>query len=141
MDPQYHTYFYDRLNEIWAATSERAASLNAGSAVGPDDIAYFTARDGIETVRGIVQEEGGPPLRPDAEFLIYFAFSELVVRPVATVRPDARDELVEDITQDIALITKVAQSQAGEEVSAHDVINAVGQIWGELRSSRWEVWD
>lgn len=143
MDPAFAAYFRERFPQ------EDRPGLVASSPFPPIDdrstrFASFMVRSAIDWARANVQNRGGVGLRADAELLLYLAFTELVARPVITVRDaTASSDLAEAIAADVALITNRAiDTRKGEGmVSAHDIVNATATLWPELRSAAWDIWD
>lgn len=80
-------------------------------------------------------------LRPDAEVLLYSLAYELVARPVLTVEPTAQQQLAEDVAADAVSIVRSTEVQAEDEVTSHEVVDALSRSWGELRVANWRFWD
>jgi len=144
MDPVFETYFRERFQQEGSPGLYISSPFPPPSADWPSQSAHFMVRSAIDRAWAAVQSRGGVGLRADAELLLYLAFTELVARPVITVRgPAVGNDLSESIAADVALIAERAMdARKGEvPVSAHDIVNATATLWSELRSSSWAIWD
>lgn len=143
MDPVYDEYFRNRfvqLNFGNASLSRPAFPPDAQQ----DAAIRLMVGGAINRTRESPRNRGGARLRGDAELLLYLAFSELVARPVITVRPPtAVDGLPAAIAADVAQIAGAASEQHTGEglVSAHDIVNVTARSWNVLRSAQWQLWD
>ncbi len=131
MDPRYEPYFRNRIQQI-----RREGSAGGALQSGLSSEQVF---DAVE--EGTGRHGTSPALRPDGELLLYLAFTELVARPVATVRGREVNlsDLLSAISSDAGLITD--RAVGGGPASAHDVINATARSWSRLRTAGWDLWD
>jgi hypothetical protein len=130
MNPAFESYFRERLDQL-GLTSSTPPQFPGGSL---DENAYLIARSAVERTRS----KAG--LRADGELLLFLAFAELVTRPVTAVRGPT-PELSEAVAEDMALITQRATRAQAGPASAHDIVNATAELWSNLRSAEWELWD
>jgi hypothetical protein len=147
MDSQFENYFSERANEVF----ERAvAGLGAGLASpearrvieGQDDEAQRVVRNVVDSA-STHAKESGHPLRGDAELLLYMSFRELVARPLTVVRGLSAADISDAIESDVSRIVRRASdlSAPQEAVSAHQIVNAVSQLWEELQTLTFGIWD
>lgn len=100
------------------------------------------ARGGIRNAIESAARGSERPLRDDAKALLALNFYNLVFLPLAgggQVDP-AIVEL--DMRQDISMLVRAASTAEtdNEEVSAHDVIDALSSNWSNLRVGRHRLW-
>lgn len=151
MDQRYEVYFQDRLQYVreWPFYPDPYSRPFRQMQVPTSrylENAHFLVRHGIEETRNNLQQQSGLRLRGDAELFLYFSFLELVVMPIFAVRFEDQElmaELETDVVGDMATISNRALANVGNDgqISMHSIVNAVSQLWSELRTARYQLWD
>lgn len=146
MDEEYRLY-YQRIYETLADFPD-AADLGARR---PRDYAQARrmVRDVVSEVSDSLDAGDLPDLREDAKLLLFLNAWQMIVRPILEVRGVDPEEIVVDLRQDLYLVVGQAASEVeadpdGEpldEITGHGVIDALSRLWGELRVTRWQVWE
>ncbi|MDE5488687.1 hypothetical protein [Elizabethkingia meningoseptica] len=94
------------------------------------------------------------PLRSDAKFFLVSTFDNMIVKPILqnylekkkletnNYYSDFESGLFEIIDYDIKLIlnNSLTKRQGEEKISAHQIIRSVDNLWGEMKSSKIEIW-
>ncbi|MGE8514423.1 MAG: hypothetical protein ACN6N7_17105 [Chryseobacterium culicis] len=94
------------------------------------------------------------PLRSDAKFFLVSTFDNMIVKPILqnyleknrlgtnNYYSDFESELFEIIDYDIKLIlnNSLNKRQGEEKISGHQIIRSVDNLWGEMKSSKIEIW-
>ncbi|MCT3641371.1 hypothetical protein CMT69_07885 [Elizabethkingia anophelis] len=93
------------------------------------------------------------PLRSDAKFFLVSTFDNMIVKPilqnyleknslVTNNYFDFESRLFEIIDSDIKLIlnNSLTKRKGEEKISGHQIIRSVDNLWGEMRSSKIEIW-
>lgn len=96
-------------------------------------------------------------LRPDAKYFLLVNYHLLIIRPLL-MRPQIsrhlnepqqrnlfpKNELADIIENDINLILNKANDSAKaankEEISGHNIVDTISTNWGNLRSTKFNVW-
>lgn len=79
-------------------------------------------------------------LREDAKYFILINFTEMIVKPLR--ERVERDRLMHDLSHDTKLLLETAalNSRNREEISGHDIVNALSKNWGELEVMKLDLW-
>ncbi|WP_343640719.1 hypothetical protein [Chryseobacterium sp.] len=94
------------------------------------------------------------PLRSDAKFFLVSTFDNMIIKPILqnyleknrlgtnNYYSDFESELFEIIDYDIKLIlnNSLNKRQGEEKISGHQIIRSVDNLWGEMKSSKIEIW-
>ena len=138
MDQAYEPYFTNRV----------ALVRGIGSKISPALVDWnieFNVQEMVSNALTSAQqmaESNGTVLRGDAQLLLLLAFQELVARPVTTVRADFTAGLPQAISADMQTITQSAVERNGNrEISAHAIVDATSQLWPQLHTAQFNVWD
>lgn len=139
MDDRFREYFSQRVREL--EDPERFGAVPALSERERHPVADEAARAALDAARTEASDTG-VELREDAQLVLLLLAYELVARPVSAARPQDSRGLAPDLTDDARLLVRRAAKEApGPEVSAHRVVNALSQVWDELRSGDYRLWD
>jgi hypothetical protein len=102
----------------------------------------YELRSSVDQVGEQAQANTGRRLRTDARYLLLINFSEMVIRPADRAQKVSSGELREATRDDILTVVRAAAERArAQEISGHDVINALTTVWGELKTMAYNVWD
>jgi len=138
MDRVYEDYFARRMDEI---TSFGPQLVFPQSPIDDRRIAE-AARISVRDANSTLQRSTNRRLRADAQLFAELTLTELILRPVAVVRPNALQEVGQDAALDLRDVTLQASLGSDEQaVSAHRMIDALSGMWSQLRTARWELWD
>lgn len=151
MNERYEVYFEDRLRYVreWPfypyPYSDPFRQMRVPMSEYLENT-HFLVRHGIEATRDHLEQQGGLRLRGDAELFLYLSFLELVVMPIFAVGLEDQvlmAELGTDVVSDMTMISNRAATNVGEDgqISMHSIVNAVSQLWSELRTARYQLWD
>jgi hypothetical protein len=97
----------------------------------------------IDTAISRAEERLGASLREDAKALLAVNFSDLVVLPLVAGGSDLQ-ELQRDVRTDIAMLVSEAtaeQDRGRSEITGHSIIDSLNRNWGNLRVSRFNLWE
>jgi hypothetical protein len=145
----------DRYRSYYARLFEAAADW-PGVLPAVDRPAYFDdARElhhAILDISHAVEQRSGISIREDAQLFVFLNSWQMLLRPILSVHPDQRDEVLDDVRVDIEhLLEEAARDTSGgtegidarppDQVSGHRVIMTLNRLWKELRLTRWEVWE
>ncbi|MFN7106773.1 MAG: hypothetical protein ACK4MY_00995 [Brevundimonas sp.] len=82
--------------------------------------------------------------RSDARYFLFSNLMDMVVRPVAAVRPQDRDSLFGYLEADIGKIREMSEDIAGlrgrDYVSATSVSMALGRLAPDLATTALQIW-
>jgi hypothetical protein len=139
MDPAYESYFANRIAQVRRIGP--TAILPFARTVRPTRTAFSMVSDAIPDAEAEARSSGSV-LRGDAQLLLVLAFQELVARPVDAVRPGSTGDLSASIRGDILTITQSAiRRNEGRDVSAHAIVDSTSELWSQLRTASWGLWD
>jgi hypothetical protein len=81
-------------------------------------------------------------LRPDARYFLLTAIDQMIVAPLQHPESGhiAEEVLIEDLTSDLQTILGRAADSSRDEISGHDVVNALASSWEKLRTTGREIW-
>ncbi|RZA01240.1 MAG: hypothetical protein EOP47_11400 [Sphingobacteriaceae bacterium] len=85
--------------------------------------------------------------RPDAAYFLLVNFHQMIVRPLLEVRTYTKfigneSELNQLINDDIKTIIQTAVNKAtpDNEITGHAVMEAINNLWRQLRTTKLEIW-
>lgn len=105
---------------------------------------YFTGI--MRQVILIYEMDNGLKLRPDAKLFLVTNFNQMVVKPLLIAREEkqlniSRESLANNIKNDLLAIIKYSVGIKKEsQVSGHEVMRAIDELWGNLESTKFEIW-
>lgn len=102
----------------------------------------------------IFEFENNFPLREDAKFFLLTTFDNMIIKPIVSYYLDESEdnepninfenfdkELFEIIDFDINLILRNSlRNKKEEKISGHEILKTVDNLWGEMKSSKVEIW-
>lgn len=99
------------------------------------------------------EHENKYPLRADAKFFLVSTFDNMIIKPLlkryieSTQNEnvsfyDFENEMFDIIDFDIILILRnsLKNRDGDSKISGHQIIKSVDMLWGEMRSSKFEIW-
>ena len=104
----------------------------------PSDVDWV--RGTINDLAAIFAKEKKVLLREDTKYFLLINFAQMVVDPLkGTI---ARDRLAHDLKHDTNLLLESAASMRKDknEISGHDVIDALSKNWAELEVMKFDLW-
>jgi hypothetical protein len=122
----------ETLNLYFEQFGHRPPDMPVGSLI--DDAVTLSAR----------QRKDGAQLREDAKALLAVNFLNLVFVPLVAGGVSG-EEVGEDVRRDMSML--VSDADAGQstvtapEITGHAVIDSVSRNWGNLRISRFNLWE
>lgn len=108
---------------------------------------YPTSPGDVDWVRGTISDvtfaftgEKKVLLREDAKYFILVNFAEMIARPLR--EKVAPDRLAYDLKHDLKLLLDSASfiRKEKEEISGHDIVNALAKNWAELEVMKLDLW-
>ncbi|WP_053990088.1 hypothetical protein [Mangrovimonas sp. TPBH4] len=111
-------------------------------------VSFYTDYDFIKTIRrSIDRADTENNLRPDAKYFLMVNFHHLIVRPLMESRleiyfPNHKEflDLEYSIQTDIGTIISESIKDNKEDVSGHQIMKTIDNLWRELRTTRLEIW-
>jgi hypothetical protein len=92
-----------------------------------------------------LQGATGLRVRTDARYLLLINFAEMVIRPADRAKKVPPREFREVVRDDMRTVLGAAAEQArrvdAREISGHQIINALPNVWGRLKTMAYNVWD
>jgi hypothetical protein len=106
--------------------------------VSASDVAWV--RDALREEFSVFMREKKLRIREDAKYFLLVNFAEMIAGPL-TERVE-RDRLIHDLRHDTRLLLESASlnGKNKEEISGHDVINALSKNWTELDVMKLGLW-
>jgi hypothetical protein len=103
-----------------------------------DDAAWV--RETIDQVASLFTKEKNLRLREDAKYFLLINFAEMIVHPLRERLQLER--LKHDLSHDLKVLVNSAAyiGRAKEEISGHDIIDALSKNWTELDVMKLELW-
>jgi hypothetical protein len=97
-------------------------------------------RGTINDVTGIFAEEKGVYLREDAKYFLLINFAQMVAVPLR--ESVDRNRLTHDLKHDTNLLLESAASARKDrnEISGHDLVDALSKNWAELEVMKFDFW-
>lgn len=90
------------------------------------------------------------PLRSDAKFFLVSTFDNMIIKPIILYYLEhnksdignIESELNKIIDNDIILIlnNSLKNKKVDEKISGHQIMSSVDNLWGEMLSSKVEIW-
>ena len=104
----------------------------------PGDVIWV--RRAIDDTTSAFAKERKVLLREDAKYFILINFAEMIVSPMR--QRVEHDRLMHDLKHDTRLLLETAtlDRKNKEEISGHDIVNALSKNWGELDVMKLDVW-
>jgi hypothetical protein len=122
MDRQFDAYFQQRLSELETSREQRWTEFEQG-----------VANAAVETARAAA------PLRSDAQLLLYMLAREFVAAPLRSTERPLDVDPVALVFDDITAIVQAANVDS-DGVTAHAVITALSDQWGNLQTTSLAIW-
>ena len=147
--------FYDIYREIDEEYSRQRPSFGRRSVVrdvvGADEAftEVLAVRDAslavVDEVLAEVLEDSPVSVRPDAVHFLRVNLHQMVAKPLfrGAERSSTRlhpGELKEDLMHDTRMILREAARAGGDEVSGHEIVNALSRSWTLLRVAASNIW-
>lgn len=94
----------------------------------------------------IYEMDNGFFLRPDAKMFLVTNFNQMIIKPLIIARAEKqidlnREQLSNIIKNDLLTILRYTFDTRKEtKASGHDVMRAIDKLWGNLESTKFEVW-
>lgn len=94
----------------------------------------------------LYEMDNGFFLRADAKIFLVTNFNQMIIKPLIIARTEKqidlnREELSHIITKDINTILRYTYDHRKEnKASGHEIMRAIDNLWGELESSKFEIW-
>jgi len=91
--------------------------------------------------RAMSRTETRDYMRPDAKHLLLINLHQMIALPMAMSGDTSRAELDFILKNDAEAIINAARNRStDQEISGHSIISAIAEIWGELKSTRLQIW-
>jgi hypothetical protein len=87
---------------------------------------------------------GRSRLRPDAKYLLYVNFVEMIVIPLLAAGRVNEEQILPALEADVDLLVfaaSEAQKQKAQELSGHAVIDALSDNWRRLKLTAFDIWE
>lgn len=103
----------------------------------------------LQTIKNTImlfELENKHSLRPDAKYFLLTCFNQMIIKPLVYLSIEKKFELNESdfkqvIEKDITTILNYCNRHKKEMIiSGHDVLKSVDNLWGELISTKYELW-
>jgi hypothetical protein len=104
----------------------------------PGDVAWV--RETIDQVASTFAGQKKIPLREDAKYFLLVNFAEMIVRPLR--ERVGSERLKHDLNHDLGiLLDSIAfQDKGKQEISGHELIDALSKNWGRLDIMKLQFW-
>lgn len=85
-------------------------------------------------------------LRPDAKMFLITNFNQMIIKPLLIASTEKiidlnQKTISEMIQSDLKTILRfTTEIKKERQASGHDVMRAIDQLWGELASTKLEIW-
>jgi hypothetical protein len=111
----------------------------------PESLSFDEWRARAEDVRRAIEDANAAVdgrLREDAKALLAVNFHDMVLLPLRAGGRLSDGEITDAIASDIRLLAERAVEIAeSAEVSAHQIVDALGRSWSDLRIGQMDLWE
>ena len=102
----------------------------------------YEVRSSIDRAHEELRKETGRVLRADASYLLLINFAAMIIAPAERAGKVSVGEMRDSTASDIRIIVReAARISREEEISGHQVIAAVNNVWGRLKTMTYNIWD
>jgi len=100
-----------------------------------------TDAERLKTIIEDSEQSQHAKLRSDARYLLSVLLLQMIVMPVAIVRPSTMDEVWASIEEDVkVLVSRARRRTSNDNITGHAMLDTISESWSRLRTTNFRLW-